>query len=74
MSRYRIEFDRAGCIGAAACNEQCPGNWEMKADGKSDSKVKEIDESQLECNMDAAKACPVKVIHIINIDTGEKLI
>ena len=74
MARYRIEFERDRCIGARNCNDECPGNWEMKEDGKSDCRTKEIGEDQLECNMEAARKCPVKVIHIINIKTNEKLI
>lgn len=74
MAKYKIEFEREKCIGARSCNEECPDNWEMKEDGKSDCKNKEIEEDQLECNMEAAKECPVNAIHIINNKTGEKLI
>lgn len=74
MAKYRIEFERDKCIGATSCNDKCPGNWEMKEDGKSDCSIKDLDDSQLECNLDAAKACPVNAIHIINTETKEKLI
>lgn len=74
MAKYKIEFERERCIGAVSCNDKCPDNWEMKDDGKSEVKIKDIDEDHLECNMEAAKACPVKAIHIINNETGEKLI
>ncbi|MBD3313544.1 ferredoxin [Candidatus Woesearchaeota archaeon] len=74
MAKYRIEFERDKCIGARSCNEECPDNWEMKDDGKSDCSTKDIEEDQLECNMNAAKACPVNAIHIKNTENGEKLI
>lgn len=74
MAKYRIEFERDKCIGAMSCVEECPENWEIKEDGKSECRVKEIGEEQLECNMEAAKACPVNVIHIINMKTNERLI
>ena len=33
--RYRIVYDRKGCIGAAACAAVSPEFWEMKEDGKA---------------------------------------
>lgn len=74
MAKYRIEFDRDKCIGATNCNEECSDNWEIKDDGKSSYKYGEFDDDKLECNMAAAKACPVKVIHIYNNETNEKFI
>lgn len=57
----------------------------MAADGKADLigskrmnnndlQILEIEEKDMQCNKDAAEACPVNVIHIINLDNGEKLI
>ncbi len=56
----------------------------MQADGKSSVKggtrlengreSLEIGEEDFECNKDAAFACPVNVIHITNLETGEKII
>ncbi len=74
MAKYKIEFERDKCIGARSCNDECPDNWEMQDDGKSDFKNEEFDDDKLECNMEAAKSCPVKAIHIINNESGEKLI
>lgn len=74
MAKYRIEYDREGCIGAGSCIGACPGNWTMAEDGKSNVLKAEIDEADLPPNKEAAEACPVNVIHIINIETGEKLI
>ena len=67
----KIIHERNGCIGCGACPAVCPKYWEMAADGKShlkgskaegDKHVLEIPE--VECNKDAANACPVNVIKI----------
>ncbi len=85
MGKYIVKYDREGCIGAGACvgmdpkswiidpkdgkanlisgNEKDPGWWEM-----------EIDEDRLEAMLNAAKGCPVIVIHVFNKETGEQLI
>jgi ferredoxin len=72
--KYKIEYDREGCIGAGSCVAACPENWEMAADNKANFKQKEITEKELKANMDAAAVCPVNVIHIIDKKTGTKLI
>lgn len=74
MGKYTIEYDREGCIGAGSCIGACPGNWKMGEDGKANIMTKEIDEDQLQCNKEAAEACPVNVIHIVNNETGERII
>ena len=73
-NKYRIIYDRSGCIGAASCAAAAPQNWIMADDGKADLVTKEITEAELQENMDAAESCPVMVIHIENIETGERLI
>ena len=83
-TKYIIQYDRIGCIGAAACVAALPEAWEMDEEGKAILKggndkgnqifELEITEDQLEKHMEAAKACPVTVIHIINKETDEKLI
>ncbi len=74
MARYKIDFERDKCIGTTACNDAYPQNWEIQPDGKSTYKIGEFGDEALERNMAAAKACPVNAIHIINIDTSERLI
>lgn len=80
--KFRVEYDREGCIGAGVCVAVDEKDWEMNADGKADLKggkkdddisVKEIDESGLEEMKAAAEGCPVNVIHIID-EKGKKLI
>lgn len=72
--RYRIIYDRSGCIGAASCAAAAPKNWVIADDGKADVVSREITEDQLQENLDAAESCPVMVIHIEDMETGERLI
>lgn len=76
----KVIHDRNGCIGCGACVAVCPDCWEMGDDGKSNLKGAKrgaegeelmCDDKKKECNMSAAQACPVNVIHIIN-DKGKK--
>lgn len=86
---YTIDHDRPNCIGCGACAAVAPEFWEMSAlDGKSDVKdsqheedVGEIVREKLDINdehytknREAADCCPVNVIHLINRETGEKII
>ena len=83
--KYRIELDREACIGIATCVIADPENWVMVEDGKVDMKdsvkdpktnffVRDIDESQLQKWKEAADVCPVNVIHIIDLETGKRII
>ena len=82
--RYILQHDRPNCIGCAACEAVAPDFWEMNGDGKSDIKGAankengwqelEIMEKNFAENKDAADSCPVNVIHIVKIATGESLI
>lgn len=88
MVKYKIIYERKGCIGAGSCTAIAPKFWsikeglDMKADLQGseldefsdDLFIRIIDESDLQANLDAAHGCPAQVIHIINLDTGEKLI
>ncbi|MBI2147444.1 ferredoxin [Candidatus Woesearchaeota archaeon] len=89
MAKYKIVYIRKDCIGAAACAAVNGEFWTMEEteDEKADlakakkPTVKEdgtqeliIDEKDLEKNLEAATNCPVNVIHIYNLETGEKII
>ena len=86
MKKYKVVYDRKDCIGAAACTAVSK-DWVIKegSDGKADlvgaeskqnNEVQEkiIDETELESMLEAARVCPVNVIHIFNLETGEKII
>ena len=84
MARYLVQFERDKCIRAGVCVAVDGGNWvindnDAKADliggvKKGEVWEKEISEGELPAMLDAAKGCPVLVIHITNKETGEKLI
>ena len=84
MVKYKITYDREGCISAAACVAVAPDHWVLDAaDGRANLigglKDKnghfelEIDESQLQKLKESAEVCPVLVIHIYNMETGEQV-
>ena len=86
MTRYKIEYDRESCIGAAACAAVAPKFWKMVDDGKADlingTKNEQTGlweliietEDDFKWAKESADVCPVTVIHIINLYTCEKII
>ncbi len=73
MGKYKIVYDREGCIGAGVCVSLCPDNWSMSDDGKATVHKMEIEESELKANKDAAEGCPVNVIHIED-ENGNRIV
>lgn len=84
MTKYKVTYDREGCISAAACVGVNEKYWVLDAaDGKANliGGTKnaegifelEIDEADLEDMKKAAEVCPVLIIHIFNAETGEKI-
>ncbi len=82
MAKYRIVYERSGCIGAAQCVAVYGKRWSLAKDGKADlkgSKKKnsawelEINEKEFKKMKEAAAACPVNVIHIYD-EKGKKII
>jgi ferredoxin len=88
MKKYRIELIRPPCIYCGACEKLCPQTWimnsrnDLKADiKKSITKKKEeliiketLEVDNLKNNLNAAKACPMNIIHIYDIKKNIKLI
>ncbi len=87
MGKFRVELDKNACQGFGACAELCPQFFQLSdVDGKSNiegakkvmkgnevvAETLELDE--LECIREAAEACPFNAIHILNLETEEKLI
>ncbi len=81
--KYLVEYDREGCIGAAACVAVQPDQWNIVDDGKADLKdskkdgknfIKEIDEAELDKYKEAAESCPVNVIRILDKETKQRII
>ena len=81
MSKFRVEIDYTLCQGFGACVELCSkfelsdetGKSHLK-DSKKESNGESIDLEKLECHKQAAEACPFNAIHIINLETNEKLV
>ena len=83
--KYKIVYDRINCIGAGSCVISYPGRWVMnnvddKADLINGTQVSEhsweveFSEKELEKFLESAQVCPVNVIHVIEVETGKKLI
>lgn len=70
----KIILEHQKCIGCGTCVAICPKYWQMGDDGKAnllggktDSKGNyELEVKKLECNQEAADACPVQCIRIEN--------
>ena len=81
--RYKIVYDRDKCTefgGCAAASPQFTIAHDRKADLVKGKKNKQgfyeldITEEEYAKNKDAAEICPVKVIHIIDLKTGQQII
>ena len=75
MVKYKIEMVEGECIGCGLCASLCPDNWEtVEKDGQLKAKPKNTEIEELGCNRDAAEQCPVNCIHIVETETGNKLV
>ena len=85
--KYRLVYHRPDCIGAGACVTMHDKRWIMNSqDDKADliggTKISdqpeiwevEFTEEELELFKESAYVCPVNVIHIIEVETGKKII
>ncbi len=82
--KYRIIYERNACIGAAACAAVFDKRWEMASDNKADLKggaekgngiwQADIDDIEFEDVKTSGDVCPVNVIHVFKLETGEKII
>lgn len=84
MARYKIDFDRKGCIGAETCAIIHEKGYRMGKDGKADlvggvpggqegHYELIIEEADLALHKQAAEGCPAEVIRITNLETGERV-
>jgi len=58
----KIKFKKNDCIGCGACAAICPSNWELKG-GKASPKKLVLE--KVDCSQDAADACPMNCIMIL---------
>ena len=81
MAKFRVEIDHNLCQGFGACVELCSKFKLDDEDRKShiegarkvsDKEIVELE--KLDCHKKAAETCPFNAIHIINLETDQKLI
>ena len=89
MGKFSVEIDKSACQGFGSCVELCPELFQLSEDdGKAlfsvegAKKVNKNEETitetlnleELECAKKGAEACPFNAIHIVNLETDERLI
>jgi ferredoxin len=81
LAKFRVAIDHTVCQGFGACVELCSKFELSDEDGKShvegakkSAKGEAVELDELDCHKQAAEACPFNAIHIINLETDEKLI
>ena len=70
MAKLKIIVDEDECIGDSLCCQEAPGTFEMVDDKAKVLNPVTDDEDTI---LEAAQACPVDAIVVINEETGEKL-
>lgn len=67
----KIVQEHEKCIGCGSCVAICPKYWKISDDGKAEPigfKLNganfELEIKKVECNQEAADACPVQCIHV----------
>ena len=67
---YRVEVDKATCIGCGACEATCPENFEVKEEtsGEFKGEIKAIAKNKIVKdignNKEAEEVCPVDCIKV----------
>lgn len=81
MAKFRVEIDHNACQGFGACVELCSKFELSDEEGKSHvegakkgSNGEAVELEELDYHKKAAEACPLNTIHIMNLETNEKLI
>lgn len=79
----KIVHYRQNCIGCDSCVEHAEHYWRIDEDGKSTLEratyddaqaigVLDIDEVEVDCNLCAARDCPVRIIRVLD-DNGNEM-
>lgn len=83
--QYKIVYRKSECIGAGACEFAFPEGWHFDKETsiatlkdpntqKTDEREELIiSEEQYEEYLDSARVCPVLIIEIHDMETGEKV-
>lgn len=85
--RYKVIYERSGCIEILSCVAEYPKRWIVNDNdnkavlvgGKKESDnpetwVLEFDEDELAKFKASADVCPARVIHIVDLETGKRLV
>ena len=64
IPKFKIDYNKEACIGCGSCEAICPKNWTVK-EGKAHPKQTKLE--KLDCNEEAADACPVSCIKIVKL-------
>lgn len=83
--KWLIQYDKKKCIGSGTCEAVAEKYWKVRDDGKAEligsvfnqeTQMFErvIGNDEFDANKSAADGCPPNCIHIINKETGEKII
>lgn len=84
-AKWLVQYDRKTCIGSGTCEAVNPERWKVFDTKKAELRDAafneqsqmyelEIGDEELEKMKAAAEGCPPNCIHIINKETGEKII
>lgn len=71
MAKLKIVVDAETCIGDSICCDEAPETFEMNDDNIAELKDPPGDDQETILN--AARACPVDAIVVVDEDTGEQL-
>ena len=85
QGKWLIQYDQTKCIGSGTCAAVCEKHWKMEDNGKAmligsvfnkenNMFEKTVDDAEFEGNKAAAEGCPPNCIHVMNKETGEKII
>ncbi|MGD8566385.1 MAG: ferredoxin [Candidatus Bathyarchaeota archaeon] len=87
MAKFKVEISKDACQGFGACVELCSQFFQLSdKDGKSsflskrlgqaerEATVEDLEPDDLACIQKAVEACPFNAIHVMNLETGEKLV
>ncbi len=88
--KYKVVYERSGCIEILSCVSEYPKRWIVDENNPNDNKAwlvgakkksddpeiweLEFDEDELAKFKASANVCPARVIHIIDIETGKRLV
>ena len=85
--RYKVIYERLNCIGATSCVTVYPERWVLNKDDdkadliggtledhKTQTWTLEITEEEFEKLKESAEVCPVNIIHIIDLETGKRVL